>query len=780
MALKPRTGSSKSLNLNKTPNQNLNKEPSDPSITENSPKNLLSSSKPSLLRSLSKSSPSIPIPDFTQLVRTNQEVFKNLSFRPFQREIIESVLQQKDTFVCMPTGGGKSLTFQLPAILSQGITIVIMPLLSLIYDQGKKLESFNIPYEIISGTQKKVADSNIYNKIKTDLSIKILFVTPEKLAKSQKIMDLFDSLHLADRLSRFVIDEAHCVSKWGRDFRGDYLKLSNLKKTFPKIPILALTGTATDQIREDVVSVLSMRAPKYFLASFNRPNLFYSVYEKTNKCLENIATYIKNKQNQECGLIYCISKKDCEKVSKKLSFDYKITSHHYHADLNDKDRHKIQDQWMEGKIQVIVATIAFGMGIDKKNVRFVIHYSFPRSIENYYQESGRAGRDGLRSDCIIYFNNSDKYKHDKLLNTQKRQSFNLTEIYQIMKYCENIYTCRRKIVLEYFGEKFDDKNCNEMCDSCLFKRKGQSRNFRQEALKILNFVQDLPKSVKTLLQISSFLRGVRVKTSWSKQFHEEFGVLHEMKQEDLECVIRHMIYENVLCEKVVKNFKKFKITKIDVGENSERFKNSDMPIIVMIQKCKNPVRIPLQMISPRDSENFNDKPEVNILKSNRIILPASPEDQVDIKKNIESPCVYENSKEKPRYPGMFLITPSCQKNIRKEVTEKKVNFCDMKNEEFGKCQSQDRFEDLKCRLELIRKKIAKTEHKEIHEVLGDEELVIACKNLGGDINKEFISEITYFKKLYLMNEPFKYDLDLDSVDPELFQVQEFEGKRIKL
>ena len=242
----------------------------------------------------------------------------------------------------------------------------------------------------------------------------MLYLTPEKLAQSDRLSGFLGEMYRAGRLARLVIDEAHCVSKWGRDFRADYLKLSSFRQRFPGIPIMALTATATDKVKEDVMQVLAMREAAVFLSSFNRPNLLFSVKPKPKDAIADIARFIQAQHSNQTGLIYCISTKDCERVAHELKNLHNIRAGYYHAKMQAEKRNQTQERWMREEIRVLAATVAFGMGINKANVRFVVHFSLPKSLENYYQEAGRAGRDGNQADCVLYYTYSDKTRQDYL------------------------------------------------------------------------------------------------------------------------------------------------------------------------------------------------------------------------------------------------------------------------------------------------------------------------------------------------------------------------------
>ncbi len=381
-------------------------------------------------------------------------VFGYDEFRPMQKEIVQAVLDKKDCLVLMPTGGGKSLCFQLPAITMPGMAVVVSPLISLMRDQVVGLKANGVKAEYLNSS----LDYNEQDEIKARAKngdIDLLYISPEKVVQ----YDMTNFLKTCD-INLIAIDEAHCVSSWGHDFRPEYARLGQLKSMFTDIPFIALTATADSTTKRDIIKQLALQDYKIFLSSFDRPNLRLEV-RPGRKRIEQIVEYAKD-HNKESGIIYCLSKKSCEKVAEKLR-SAGLSAEHYHAGLTPKQRNTKQDAFIYGKIDVIVATIAFGMGIDKSNVRYVIHYNLPKNVEGYYQEIGRAGRDGLASDTILFYSFADIISLQKMIETSQQKHVQLAKLERMQQYADAIQ-CRRKILLGYFHEEFKE-DCGN-CDIC--------------------------------------------------------------------------------------------------------------------------------------------------------------------------------------------------------------------------------------------------------------------------------------------------------------------------
>lgn len=391
-----------------------------------------------------------------KLIKQNlKKYFGYDSFRPLQEDIIQNIIGGNDTLVLMPTGGGKSICYQLPAITLNGMAVVISPLIALMKDQVDSLIQNGVSAAYLNSSLSDQDRLDVISKV-TKQELDLLYISPEKLLNSE-IFTLLKQI----KLSLFAIDEAHCVSDWGHDFRPEYKELHHVKKHFPQIPIVALTATADATIKSDIQEFLNLKNPTVFERSFDRPNLFLEVRPGKNRD-KQILSFIDSKK-ESSGIIYCLSRKQCEKTAQKLrNAGYKAMP--YHAGMTSELRADIQRKFVTDELPIVCATIAFGMGIDKSNVRWVIHYNLPKSMENYYQEIGRSGRDGLASDTLLFYSYGDLLQLRKFAEESPNAEILLSKLQRMMDYAES-RICRRRVLLNYFGE-YSEKDCKN-CDVCL-------------------------------------------------------------------------------------------------------------------------------------------------------------------------------------------------------------------------------------------------------------------------------------------------------------------------
>ena len=396
-----------------------------------------------------------------QLENALKKYFGYAEFRPLQREIIADALSGRDVFALLPTGGGKSLCFQLPALLREGLTIVVSPLIALMKDQVDALRTSGIAATFLNSTLDAGEAKERWRGLHRG-EYRMLYVAPERL-----MLDGFLEKALNWNIEQIAIDEAHCISEWGHDFRPEYRELKKLRTHLPDVPILALTATATERVRADIVKQLKLREPRCYIASFNRPNLTYRVAPKTSAYAQTLE-FIRARPH-DSGIVYCASRKTAETLAEKLQRDG-VPAKPYHAGLESKERSKHQDAFLRDDVRVITATIAFGMGINKPNVRFVVHYDLPKNIEGYYQETGRAGRDGLPSDCLLLFSAGDVAKQIRFLEEKSAHEAQIAraQLREMVAYAET-RACRRATLLRYFGEEWPDESCDS-CDNCLEPR----------------------------------------------------------------------------------------------------------------------------------------------------------------------------------------------------------------------------------------------------------------------------------------------------------------------
>ena len=460
-------------------------------------------------------------------------------FLPLQEEIITKVLAKRDTLVLMPTGGGKSLCYQLPALRLKGLTLVVSPLIALMKDQVDGLGANGVPAGLLNSTLAAQEASQVQDQARQG-KIKILYVAPERLALPgfQRFLQSLD-------VSLIAIDEAHCISEWGHDFRPDYRNLKSLRRDFPGVPVIALTATATEPVREDIINQLGLDKPEIFISSFNRPNLTYTIQPKAEPL--GSLLHLLEKHQGGSAIIYRFSRKATEETALELS-ERGFSALPYHAGLERDLRRETQEKFIRDQVQIVVATIAFGMGIDKPDVRLVVHYDLPKTVEGYYQETGRAGRDGLPSDCVLFYSYGDRSKQEYFISQiedddEREKAHNKLD--QVLALCD-LQTCRRAYLMEYLGESWPQTNCGG-CDICLLPR--EEFDATEIAQKILSTVIRTGErfGVNYLVDV---LRGSANKAVRTRGHHElpVFGISRDVDSDDLKEMVRSLVTNGLLAQ----------------------------------------------------------------------------------------------------------------------------------------------------------------------------------------------------------------------------------------
>lgn len=514
---------------------------------------------PATNNTVEKKLPAGSEPFINEVYSILQSTFNLLSFRPHQLEAVTATLQGKDTFVLMPTGGGKSLCYQLPALVTsgrtRGTTIVISPLISLMQDQVQHLLDRNIRAGMVSSKGTASERKHTVELFRSG-QLDLVYLSPEMVNASLQIQNIISRLNSNQQLARIVVDEAHCVSSWGHDFRPDYKGMNMFKQQYPNIPLMALTATANEKVRMDIIHHLNMTEPVLLKQSFNRTNLFYEIKRKNGSYLEWIRDYIVAKYAHNTGIIYCHSKQLCEQTSEKLNM-WGLKTSFYHAGMGPTERFDIQKKWQDGTVKIICATIAFGMGIDKPDVRFVIHLFIPRSLEGYYQETGRAGRDGKPSECIMFYSYKDArslqsmIQRDGDLDREGREN-HLNKLRQVVQYCENTTDCRRKQVLHYFNEHFDPLQCSKKCDNCANSDTVTSveRDITLFAKDIILLVLEIQRDKVTVLLCQDIFKGLNSSKITKAGYHRSphHGKGKTLDKLEIERIFFHLLSENCLEE----------------------------------------------------------------------------------------------------------------------------------------------------------------------------------------------------------------------------------------